>query len=332
MLLHSGEEGVITEILNDEMVTVNVRGVVFPVYVDQLDFPYFKRFTESRVLRRPPKEVSGEDIPIERPRQTRREETGVFLSFLPEFGDTAAGDREIQLFKIYLINETASSFLFHYRLSLNQVLEIELEKTLFPFSHIYLNDLAFEALNDHPKFSFGFSLVTPDKNKADSHHVLFKPKARQVIRKLEELAERQQATFNHLLFKEYPDKPAEAEASWSIPVQRPPAGPKPARDFSAYSLPRQEIDLHIENLVDHPEQLSVLEILATQLNEFQKELDEVIARRQTSFIVIHGIGKGKLRDEVHEILRRTPAVKYFVNQYHARYGFGATEIFFAYED
>ena len=49
-----------------------------------------------------------------------------------------------------------------------------------------------------------------------------------------------------------------------------------------------------------------------------------------SMIVIHGVGSGKLRDEIHEILRAKRKVKSFVNRYDPRYGYGATEIFFQY--
>jgi hypothetical protein len=329
LLLHSGEEGVITEILDDESVNVNVKGIVFPVYIDQLDFPYFKRFTEGRAAKHKQKLRRGEDIPLEKPVKVTRQETGVFLSFLPQF-DQASGNPEVQLFKIHLINETASSFQFHYRLLLNRVLEIELQKALLPFSHIYLHDLSFEAFNDRPRFTFTFSLAEPDVNKAAYHEILFKPKAKQLITKLEELNERQQATFNHLLFEKYPDKADEKEELWDIPVKQPRVDYITPSAFSAFSLPQYEIDLHIEKLTDHPETLSVIEILAIQLSEFQKQLDHAIGRRQHSFIVIHGVGKGRLRDEVHEILRRTPEVKYFVNQYDVRYGYGATEIFFSY--
>ena len=43
-VLHSNEEGEVVEMINDKMVLVEVRGVRFPAYIDQLDFPYFKRF------------------------------------------------------------------------------------------------------------------------------------------------------------------------------------------------------------------------------------------------------------------------------------------------
>ena len=50
VVIHSNEEGEVVDIINNKMVMVDVRGVKFPAYVDQLDFPYFKRFTEKKTL------------------------------------------------------------------------------------------------------------------------------------------------------------------------------------------------------------------------------------------------------------------------------------------
>lgn len=50
LILHSNEEGEIIEIINDKMVLVSVRGVNFPVYMDQIDFPYFKRFSSKKIF------------------------------------------------------------------------------------------------------------------------------------------------------------------------------------------------------------------------------------------------------------------------------------------
>ena len=50
LILHSQEEGEVVEIINEEMVLVDVNGVRFPVYLDQIDFPYFKRFSEKKLV------------------------------------------------------------------------------------------------------------------------------------------------------------------------------------------------------------------------------------------------------------------------------------------
>ena len=90
------------------------------------------------------------------------------------------------------------------------------------------------------------------------------------------------------------------------------------------------IDLHIEKLTDEWKHLSNFEILTLQLKEFEKWYELAVAHHLASMIVIHGIGVGKLRDEIHDILKTKKQVKTFVNQYQPRFGYGATEIYFQY--
>src|SRR6266496_5774780 len=47
LILHSNEEGEVIDIINDKMVMVDVKGVKFPAYNDQLEYPYFKKFSEK---------------------------------------------------------------------------------------------------------------------------------------------------------------------------------------------------------------------------------------------------------------------------------------------
>ncbi len=65
ILLHSNEEGEVIDIINNKMVMVDVEGTKFPVYVDQIDFPYFKWFTEKKVESPRPKKYI-EDIKKEK--------------------------------------------------------------------------------------------------------------------------------------------------------------------------------------------------------------------------------------------------------------------------
>src|SRR5689334_24775643 len=95
VVLHSNEEGEIIDIINDKMVMIQVRGVKFPAYMDQIDFPYFKRFTEKKLFSVEPKKKFVEDLPKDKGQSKPLEKKvsdGVWLSFLPklqtdEFGD-----------------------------------------------------------------------------------------------------------------------------------------------------------------------------------------------------------------------------------------------------
>ena len=93
---------------------------------------------------------------------------------------------------------------------------------------------------------------------------------------------------------------------------------------------RTVVDLHIEKLMDDWQHLSNGEILNIQLKEFENWYELAIAHRQPNLIVIHGVGSGRLRDEIHDALRLKSEVKSFVNQYHPSFGYGATEIYFQY--
>ena len=50
LILHSNEEGKVVDIINNKMMTVDVKGVIFPVYMEKVDFPYFKRFREKKIV------------------------------------------------------------------------------------------------------------------------------------------------------------------------------------------------------------------------------------------------------------------------------------------
>ena len=61
LILHSQEEGEVVEIINDKMVLIDVEGVRFPVYMDQIDFPYFKRFSEKKIVDIGPLEINKQE-------------------------------------------------------------------------------------------------------------------------------------------------------------------------------------------------------------------------------------------------------------------------------
>ena len=328
LLVHSQEQGTVVKILNRDMVVVEVEGISFPVYVDQLETPYFKRFSsqgkpaKGRLLR-------GEDIPAEKPGpRPERPDRGVFLSVVPVWESYQQEDF-ISLLKLYLISESPLKYRFRMRLFLNGSPELDLENELTPYSHFYLRDLEFEQLNDFPLLEFRFSPLPEQPALAPSLETAVKLKARQVLRKLEALQRRSDASFMEPLFEHYPQREVPRPAT---PASELPASAAGLRGIKASSLPQApyELDLHIEKLQPEARGWLPRDILELQLRTLERNLELAIVHRQSSMVVIHGVGSGRLRDEVHEVLRRTPEVSYFVHQYHPRYGYGATEVFFSY--
>jgi hypothetical protein len=152
-------------------------------------------------------------------------------------------------------------------------------------------------------------------------------KPKQLFGKIEEIKKKGEATFSYRLFEEYPDRPPEVAFDLDSLVAK---GIKVynAKEARQHLPPaRTVVDLHIEKLADNWKDLSNAEILDIQLREFEKWYDLAVAHHQSHLIVIHGVGSGRLRDEIHDALRLKKEVKTFVNQYHPSFGYGATEIY-----
>ena len=117
LMLHSGEEGEVIDIINDKMLLVDVEGVKFPVYMDQVDFPYFKRFTEKKT--EPPKKNKQyvDDVRMEKARQEVKVADGMWLTFLPVIETDEAGHEVVKELKMHLHNRVPLDFRFKYRQS-----------------------------------------------------------------------------------------------------------------------------------------------------------------------------------------------------------------------
>lgn len=330
LVLHSNEEGEVVDIINNKMVMVDVRGVKFPAYIDQLDFPYFKRFTEKKLFpeKKKPKEYI-DNLKREKEAPAQKVADGVWLLFLPEFDMDEFGDDVITNLKVHLVNHTHHGYNFVYKLSFFGEVSFDLTNQVYEFKDFYLHDVPFGDLNDNPVFSFEFSLLTPDKTKASHYEASVKIKPKQLFNKIEEVKRKGEATFSYPLFKDYPNRSPEDDLV--VAPAAPNAKVYDASQARQHLEPaRHEVDLHIERLTGDWQYMDSLEKLGLQMQTFEKYLDLAVVHHLPSMIIIHGIGSGRLRDEIHEALRYKREVKSFINQYDPRYGYGATQIFFQY--
>lgn len=131
-----------------------------------------------------------------------------------------------------------------------------------------------------------------------------------------------------LLFQVYPELQAQR-------MVIPKPGPNPSTAKAAATIQAKdwliserdnfhEVDLHIEELMDDTRGMDNAAMIKYQLQVFQRCLDEARLRRLWKFTVIHGIGKGVLKAEVHKLIRDEGLQ--FQDASYARYGFGATEV------
>lgn len=332
VILNSNEEAVIVDFINKRMAMVDVSGVQFPVYLDQIDFPYYKNFTEKKKVYQPQKKYV-DDVSKERaPAKKEKKEDGVWLNILPLSEMDEFGDEVIEDLKLHLVNNTSTAYNFIYKLTFFGEADFELKNTIQPFENFYIHDVAFEDMNDSPAFNFEFSLLKEDKSKATHFETSLKPKPKQVFGRITEMRDKGDASFSYKLFDIYPERPVAQTNAFSLD-KLSNKGYKiyEAKEARKHLEPaRTVVDLHIEKLADDHSRMNNFEMLTLQLKTFEKFYELAVIHRQPHLIIIHGVGTGRLRDEVHDALRLKKEVSYFVNQYHPAYGYGATEIFFKY--
>ncbi len=91
--------------------------------------------------------------------------------------------------------------------------------------------------------------------------------------------------------------------------------------------PPMEVDLHIGKLVRNSRGMSNYDILNLQLDTAKRQLEFAKVKRIQRVILIHGVGEGVLKEELHYLLGRYDNLKYYDADYKT-YGVGATEVYF----
>jgi dsDNA-specific endonuclease/ATPase MutS2 len=178
-------------------------------------------------------------------------------------------------------------------------------------------------MNDQPRFNW--ELTDTVNTNLDTATGVLRIKPAKLFEHISQLQVRGEPSFSYLLVSEFaPKKKAEFIEQFEPP--------KPKTDTfitqRTIEQPKSELDLHIEALVDNRKGLSNADIVHVQLETLRHYLQLAIVHRQERMIIIHGLGKGKLREEVHKILKQMPEISRFKNEWSGRYGFGATEVWF----
>jgi hypothetical protein len=326
----TNEEGKVLEILNEKLVLIDVKGVKFPAYTDQLDYPYFNMFYKPVAPKPKPVKQYIDDVKREKPKAIDKKESGIWLHLFPIISEDEFGDDIIEFFRVYLINDTANELQFQYDLLFQGENSFTLKNELLPFHDFYVHDVSFEDFSYNPSFNFIFNLKQQVKNKAPYIECNQKCKGKQIFQLYESMQQQGNASIRFLLLKQYPDAAPEADNKLDLSKLKT-SGLKvvDAKKFKETLPPaRSVVDIHIEKLVDNYKNLSNAEILNIQLNEFEKWYDIAVLQHAKSLIIVHGVGEGVLRNEIHEILKYKKEVASFVNQFHPNFGYGATEIKF----
>ncbi len=97
---------------------------------------------------------------------------------------------------------------------------------------------------------------------------------------------------------------------------------KPVRNMR----PPVVCDLHIDKLVDNPARVDSRNILLIQMDHFERRLSEARLNSEDQVVFIHGVGVGKLKQEIRRQLKEYDFVKRYGAADPLEYGNGATVV------
>ncbi len=320
LLKQTNEEGHVTAYINDLMIEVEVGGVSFPIHIDDVDHPYLKWFTDKTKKK---KQSLPEQLPVERIiERKQRLAKGVYLSFMPVYIHDGF-EEVVEQLKVYLLNELPVSINYTYDVKYAMKSDFRHTGSLHAFGNVYLHSVNYADMNDQPRFNW--ELTDPANVNMDTATGVLRIKPAKLFEHISQLQVSGEPSFSYMLINEFaPKKKQEIIEKFEHPK------PKVESLITHRTIeqPKFELDLHIEALIDNRKGLSNADIVNVQLETLRHYLQLAIVHRQERMIIIHGLGKGKLREDVHQILKQIPEISRFKNEWSGRYGFGATEVWF----
>ncbi len=338
----TGDEGIVTKIMGEGMVTIRLKsdGMLIPAFIDDLEkvepvarSPHYK----AKVIKRPQKPEPKEP---ERPKPKTQyhilDSKGIQLAFDP------ITNKEGQTLKydLYLINDTPYDALFTFKLTLGHGEDpiIDLNGKINGTSTFELGEMLFDELNEHPSIETEcWQLSTVGRGERLEHHLKIKPK--QFFKKITTAPFLNRTAHLYILFPSLEKNKEEETSAEDLKTytQRKAVLRQDQLDdlehYSLYDLEaiadfKPEIDLHIEALVEDPKKVAKKDIVKTQLSHFERYLEKAIEYGLKRVFIIHGVGEGKLKNEISSRLLLNEHVETFRNEYHPHYGYGATEVIF----
>ena len=313
-MLHGQGEGIVTKINGDQVIVLLNEG---------LEIPFHKRDLVQIAVREEQKEIAKADpksIPMLRPQVNRFffVKEGVFLAgfehdaMLMDFSVVNHTDFELFVI-IYQISKPSSKFIQTLSVPPKSVEPLQESFPIKGSNHVV--GLVFQVVKFHPdqgeatpasEFRFSFSQIDWKKT----------------IAKIP-ILEKQ----GYLLQMDADSPKIDVNALKDrLSGETKPPAPKIA--LTPKYIEFREVDLHIEKLTSDFNNLSASQMLDIQISSFEKAFDKAVLDNVRKLILIHGIGNGVLKNEIHRRLAKSPQIKHFKDAMKEKFGYGATEVEF----
>ncbi len=314
-LVNSGDVGTITQMLPDEMAEVFLPedDMSIPCYLEDLaPYDYFNKSSKEDL---PPKEVKETIEKTQEPSLPNiavKPEKGLSpaLSFDPKL----MSDGTVGSYIIYLSNPGTIDYIYIVSWSLNQQLSKKMDGQLKAGTLVQLGYLQKDELNDSPRFTLELRQVTTDGSHVNFNFDL-KIKAQKFFKKLalESISNKEMHVFplacnnpknEHASLKDYTKVHTKSDRKSNTSNYYDYEN----NDLSKSVAFPNQIDLHIEKLTPLHEKMIDGEKLAFQLRRFETYILDAIRFNKPFVYIIHGKGKGVLRNKIIARLNEIPEV------------------------
>lgn len=328
--LNEKGEGTVSKIINKTTVGIAIEdGFEIPYTVSELVL-----INDGLKPEPPVKNPVSQVVPIEIKLKTavnKQEQEGIYVAFSPEkINDITHSD-----INVWLINNSEYQLMFTYSLFQNgsfNTLETGAAKA---YESLLIETIDRKELSDFSTFKIEALFFN------ENEHAHQAPVSEMVKLKPIKLYKENAFTSNSFITEKALIMPVffindsfeENNFQTKIDLTKILFQKQTHSDFSKKSKPHasnnpayeMEINLHIEELMDNYKGMSNAEIILVQLKHFQSALDTAINEHYRKLVIIHGVGNGRLKQEVHKILSSYKNLQYYDASY-SKYGFGATEI------
>ena len=244
-------------------------------------------------------------------------------------------DGSVSRFKVWLLNDTSSEFLMEFDLYTHARDVLSVDDKIHASTALELGDFLSDDLNEAPEaFLRVRRITTAGVDEPIEHTLKIKPKA--FFNSLLTAPILNVLAYQFVMIdkfeqedgKEESDLKSYAKQQVSKPVRESNSRPYKAFDPEALANFVTEIDLHIQSLLNGHARLDKSEIMRIQLQHCQRFVEKAARLGAPRVFLIHGVGEGKLKDAIADQLKANPDVVKFKNEYHHKYGYGATEVIF----
>jgi len=283
---------------------------------DELDRKYRLQRSQKSTTK---KDKVSEKIQFPTITPTKPTHQGCFLAFVP-FSPTH--------YSIYLINDTAHSFSFEFRLYLHDTVIHGFDKLIPAFEFFSIGEFRHEQFNDRPKCYLNFPRLRYEKSIKLKYKKFQRSKQAVPLMGIE--------SYLFPVFDKFPpstNKSSKFLLDYTLEKQEnADTDLRPVRkyyrklDLMDYASFSREIDLHAEKLVNDTSEYTPAELFKIQLEVLDHYILKAIELDVDTVYIVHGLGSGRLKKAVAKYLRYKDNVKDYKNEYHERYGFGATAV------